>query len=104
MAQLYVTLSLSFLRLPFLLGSSVISAYAGRCTSVFLICICCRRLSWYAARLFLVLEIHSNRPSGEGGNGPSEGKFTKFGGKVNIGVLSSKLNVIRAKKGPSASF
>ena len=28
----------------------------------------------------------------------------KPGGKVNFGVLSSKLNVIRAKRGPSASF
>ena len=33
-----------------------------------------------------------------------ERKFTKLGGKGNFGVLSSKLNVIRAKKGPSASF
>ena len=28
----------------------------------------------------------------------------KLGGKVNFGVLSSKLNVIRGKMGPSASF
>ena len=33
-----------------------------------------------------------------------EGKFTKRGGKVNFGVLSSKLNVIWGKGGPSASF
>ena len=28
----------------------------------------------------------------------------KLGGKVNFGVLSSEIDVIRAKKGPSASF
>ena len=28
----------------------------------------------------------------------------KLGGNVNFWVLSSKLNVIRAKRGPSASF
>ena len=39
------------------------------------------------------------RPGGEGGNGPPEGKFMKLGGKVNFGVLSSKIDVIRAKKG-----
>ena len=44
------------------------------------------------------------RPGGEGGNGPPERKFTKLGGKGNFGVLSSKLNVILAKRGPSASF
>ena len=44
------------------------------------------------------------RPGGEGGNGSPEGKFTKLDGKVNFGVLSSKLNVIRAKRGLSASF
>ena len=42
---------------------------------------------------------HSCRPGGEGGNGPPEGKFMKLGGKVNFGVLSSKIDVIRAKKG-----
>ena len=45
-----------------------------------------------------------SRPDGEGGNGPPEGKFTKLGGKVNFGMLSSKLNVIWAKRGPSDSF
>ena len=35
----------------------------------------------------------------EKGNGPPEGKFMKFGGKVNFGVLSSKIDVIRPKKG-----
>ena len=44
------------------------------------------------------------RPGGEGGNGPPEGKFTKLGGKVNFGVLSSKLNVIRAKGGHQPLF
>ena len=44
------------------------------------------------------------RPCEEGGNGPPKGKFMKLGGKVNFGVLSSKVNVIRAKGGPSASF
>ena len=44
------------------------------------------------------------RPGGEGGNGPPEGKFTKLGGKVNFGVLSSTLNVIRAKKGAIGLF
>ena len=45
-----------------------------------------------------------NRPGGERGNGPPEGKFTKLGGKVNFGVLSSKLNVIRAEKGAISLF
>ena len=40
-----------------------------------------------------------SRPGGERGNGPPGEKFTKLDGKVNFGVLSSKLNVIRAKKG-----
>ena len=44
------------------------------------------------------------RPGGEGGNGPPEGKFTKLRGKVNCGVLSSKLNVIGAKKGTITLF
>ena len=44
------------------------------------------------------------RPGGEGGNGPPEGKFMKLYGKVNFGVLSSKIDVTRAKKRPSASF
>ena len=44
------------------------------------------------------------RPGGERGNGPPEGKFTKLGEKVNFGVLSSKLNVIRAKKGAISLF
>ena len=35
----------------------------------------------------------------KGGNGPPEGKFMKLGGKVNFGVLSLKIDVIRAKKG-----
>ena len=39
------------------------------------------------------------RPGGEGGNGPPEGKFMKLGGKVNFGALSSKIDVIQAKKG-----
>ena len=34
----------------------------------------------------------------KGGNGPPEGKFMKLGGKVNFRVLSSKIDVIRAKK------
>ena len=38
------------------------------------------------------------RPGGEGRNGPPEGKFMKLGGKVNFGVLSLKIDVIRAKK------
>ena len=38
------------------------------------------------------------------GEGSPEGKFTKLGGKVNFGVLSSKLNVIWAKGVPLASF
>ena len=38
------------------------------------------------------------RPGREGGNGPPEGKFTRLGGKVTFGVLSSKINVIRANK------
>ena len=45
-----------------------------------------------------------NRPGGKGGNGPPEGKFMKLGGKFHFGVLSSKMKVIRAKRGPSASF
>ena len=45
-----------------------------------------------------------NRPGGERGKGPPEGKFTKLGGKVNFGVLSLKLNVIRAKKGAISLF
>ena len=36
---------------------------------------------------------------GGGGDGPPEGKFTRLGGKVNSGMLSSKINVIRANKG-----
>ena len=40
-----------------------------------------------------------NRPGGEGGNGPPEGKFMKLGGKVNFGVLSSKIDVIPEKRG-----
>ena len=51
------------------------------------------------------MEIYDTyRPGGERGNGPPEGKFMKLGGKVNFGVLSSKIDVIREKKGPSASF
>ena len=42
--------------------------------------------------------VFTYRPGGEGGNGPPEGKFMKLGGKVNCGVLSSKIDVIRAKK------
>ena len=48
--------------------------------------------------------VTSRRPGGEGGNDPPEGKFTKLGGKVNFGVLSSKLNVIRDKKGAISLF
>ena len=44
------------------------------------------------------------RPGGEGGNGPPKGKFMKLGTKVSFGVLSSKIDVIWAKRGPSASF
>ena len=32
------------------------------------------------------------------GNGPPEGKFMELGGKVNFGVLNSKIDVIPAKK------
>ena len=39
------------------------------------------------------------RPGGEGGNGPPEGKFIKLGGRVNFGVLSTEIDVIRAKNG-----
>ena len=46
----------------------------------------------------------AEKGGGGGGNGPPEGKFMKLGGKVHFGVLSSKMKVIRAKKGPSASF
>ena len=49
-------------------------------------------------------EMSPFRPGGEGGNGPPEGKFMKLGGKVNFRVLSSKIDVTLAKKGPSASF
>ena len=52
----------------------------------------------------LKIQLESYRPGRERGNGPLEGKFTKLGGKVNFGVLSSKLNVVGAKKGPFASF
>ena len=45
------------------------------------------------------INLLSYRPGGEGGNGPPEGKFMKLGGKVNFGVLSSKIDVTRAKKG-----
>ena len=44
------------------------------------------------------------RPGGEEGNGLPKGKFTKLGGKVNFGVLSSKLNVTRAKRGHRPLF
>ena len=43
------------------------------------------------------LKYEAYRQSGELGNGPPEGKFMKLGGKVNFGVLSSKIDVIRAK-------
>ena len=43
-------------------------------------------------------------PGGEGGNGPPEGKFANLGGKVNFEVLSSELNVIRAKEGAITLF
>ena len=57
----------------------------------------------------LTMELHITdheifRPSGEGGNDSPGGKFMKLGGKVNFGVLSSKLNVIRAKKGAISLF
>ena len=48
--------------------------------------------------------ILAYRPGGEGGNGPPEGKFMKLGGKVNFGVLSSKIDVIRAKGGHQPRF
>ena len=35
---------------------------------------------------------------------PPEGKFMKLGGKVNFGVLSSKIDVIRAKRRPQPRF
>ena len=35
----------------------------------------------------------------EKGNGPPEGRFMKLGGKANFGVLRSKIDVTRAKKG-----
>ena len=38
------------------------------------------------------------------GNGPPERQFTKLGGKVNFGVLSSELNVIPAKRGHQPLF
>ena len=44
------------------------------------------------------------RPGREGGNGPPEGKFKKLGGKLNFGVLRSKTDVIRAKKGAISLF
>ena len=45
------------------------------------------------------------RPGGDQGNGPNEKKFMKkLGGKVNFGVLSSKVDDIWAKKGKTASF
>ena len=55
------------------------------------------------ANRLLTYAGHS-RQGGEGGNGPREGKFTTLGGKVNFGVLSSKLNVIGAKKGAISLF
>ena len=45
-----------------------------------------------------------NRPGGEGGNGPPERKFMKLGGMVNFWVLSSKMNVIGAKRGTISLF
>ena len=58
-----------------------------------------RRIMCIVVRTEQVIWFEEIRPGGEGGNGPPEGKFTKLGGKVNFGVLSLKLNVIRAKKG-----
>ena len=40
----------------------------------------------------------------EKGNGPPEGKFMKLGGKVNFGVLSSKIDVIWEKGGHQPRF
>ena len=39
------------------------------------------------------------RPGGEGGNGLPKGKFMKLDGKINFGVLSLKIDVIRAENG-----
>ena len=49
----------------------------------------------------IVFSFEANRPGRQGGNGPPEGnsKFTRLSGKVNFGVLSSKIIVIWANKG-----
>ena len=56
-------------------------------------------LSLTLSGLKRILGDRSDRPGGEGRNGRPEGKFMKLGGKVNFGVLSWKIDVIRAKKG-----
>ena len=61
-----------------------------------------RRLCYY---LISARKVSWNIDQAEkGGMVPLTGKFMKLGGKVNFGVLSSEIDVIRAKKGPSASF
>ena len=50
----------------------------------------------------MLVIIHTDspyRPGGKGGNGPPEKKFMKLAEKVNFGVLSLKLDAIRAIKG-----
>ena len=49
-------------------------------------------------------ENRSIKPGGKGRNDPPQRKFMKLGGKVKFWVLSSKLNVIRAKKGAISLF
>ena len=52
-----------------------------------------------------MINIVDQAEKGGGGGGWSpDGKFTKLSGKVNFGVVSSKLNVIRAETGHSFSF
>ena len=57
------------------------------------------KFQYFAKIITFSKNFQITRPGGEGGNGPPEGKFIKLGGKVNFGVLSSKIDVIRAKKG-----
>ena len=45
------------------------------------------------------LFLYSLLDQPERGKGPPEGKFMRLGGKVNFGVLSQKIDVIRAKNG-----
>ena len=58
-----------------------------------------RKFYFVRINLFVLKLSILNRPGGEGGNGLPEGKFMKLGGKINFGVLSSKIDVIRAEKG-----